>query len=54
MFKKILFFTLLFLPLSLFADIIVGAENLKAYIPDLKGKKVALVVNQSSMVEGKH
>ncbi len=54
MFKKILFFTLLFLPLSLFANIIVGAENLKAYIPDLKGKKVALVVNQSSMVEGKH
>jgi len=39
---------------SLFAQIIVGAENSQAYIPDLKGKNVALVVNQSSLVYGEH
>ena len=45
---------LFLLPLSLFANIIVGAENASAYMPNLKGKNVALVVNQSSVVQGEH
>jgi len=49
-------FTLLlfFLPLFLFANIIVGAEQSEKYIPLLKGKNVALVVNQSSEMQGEH
>jgi len=46
---------LLFLiPFSLFANITIGAENFSAYMPSLKGKNVALVVNQSSVVKGEH
>ncbi len=52
MLKKIVL--LLLLPLSLFAQIIVGAENAQAYMPYLKSKHVALVVNQSSLVFGEH
>jgi uncharacterized protein YbbC (DUF1343 family) len=53
MIKKITLL-LLFLPLSLFANIIVGAEQPEKYIPLLKGKRVGLVVNQSSEVQGEH
>jgi uncharacterized protein YbbC (DUF1343 family) len=53
MLKKTLLLLLL-LPLSLFAQIIIGAENSQAYLPNLKGKNVALVVNQSSLVFGEH
>ena len=53
MLKKIALLLCL-LPLSLFAQIIMGAENSQAYMPDLKGKNVALVVNQSSLVFGEH
>jgi len=53
MLKKTVFLLILF-PLSLFAQIIIGAENSQAYMPDLKGKNVALVVNQSSLVYGEH
>ena len=53
MIKKILFLFLL-LPLSLFANIIVGAESVSKYMPMLQGKNVALVVNQSSLVYGEH
>lgn len=52
MLKKILL--LILFPLSLFAQIIMGAENSQAYMGDLHGKNVALVVNQSSLVCGEH
>ena len=32
----------------------MGAQNSQAYIPQLVGKRVALVVNQSSLVQGEH
>ena len=53
MLKKIslLFFTLSF---SLFAQIVTGASSSAEYLPKLKGKNVALVVNQSSLVNGEH
>jgi uncharacterized protein YbbC (DUF1343 family) len=35
-------------------SIIVGAEQPTEYLPLLKGKKVGLVVNQTSTVQGKH
>ncbi|MBU2923137.1 DUF1343 domain-containing protein [Colwellia sp. 1_MG-2023] len=35
-------------------SIIVGAEQPAKYLPFLQGKKVGLVVNQTSSVEGKH
>ncbi len=53
MLKKIL----LLLPLLsffLFAQIIIGAEQSAKYLPLLKGKNVALVVNHSSLVYGEH
>ena len=52
MLKKILLF--LSLPLFLFSSVIVGAEKSTEYMPLLKGKNVALVVNQSSVVYGEH
>lgn len=52
MLKKITL--LLLIPLSLLANVIVGAEQSASYLPKLKGKNVALVVNQSSMVYGEH
>ena len=53
MLKKI---SLLFLTLSfsLFAQIVTGASSSAEYLPKLKGKNVALVVNQSSLVNGEH
>jgi uncharacterized protein YbbC (DUF1343 family) len=53
MLKKttLLLFTL---SVSLFAQIIVGASNGAEYLSKLKGKNVALVVNQSSLVDGEH
>ena len=53
MLKKTVLLLFIF-PLSLFAQIIMGAENSQAYMADLKGKNVALVVNQSSLVYGEH
>ena len=35
-------------------NIIVGAEQVEQYLPQLKGKKVALVVNQTSAVFNEH
>jgi uncharacterized protein YbbC (DUF1343 family) len=34
--------------------IVVGAEQFSAYLPLLKGKKVGMVVNQTSMIQNKH
>ena len=34
--------------------IVPGAYQLALYVPELRGKNVALVVNQTSMVDGKH
>ncbi|SFV61940.1 alternate gene name: yzbB [hydrothermal vent metagenome] len=53
MLKKIALLSLIF-SFSLFAQIITGASNSTRYLPKLKGKNVALVVNQSSLVNGKH
>ena len=53
MIKKITLLLLL-IPFLLFANITVGAEHSREYLPLLKGKNVALVVNQSSLVYGEH
>jgi len=53
MLKKTTLLIILF-NFSLFAQIITGASNSIQYLSKLKGKNVALVVNQSSMVNGKH
>jgi uncharacterized protein YbbC (DUF1343 family) len=53
MLKKTIFL-LIFLSFSLFAQIITGASNSIEYLSKLKGKNVALVVNQSSLVNGEH
>jgi uncharacterized protein YbbC (DUF1343 family) len=53
MLKKTVLLFLIF-SLSLFANIITGAENSSEYLPKLKGKNVALVVNQSSLIQGEH
>jgi uncharacterized protein YbbC (DUF1343 family) len=53
MLKKITLL-LLILSLSLFAQIITGAQNSVEYLSDLRGKNVALVVNQSSLIGGEH
>ena len=53
MIKKTFLLLLLF-TLSLFANVTVGAKQTEKYFPLLKGKHVALVVNQSSLVDGEH
>ena len=53
MLKKISLFFLT-LSISLFAQIVTGAENSVEYLSKLKGKNVALVVNQSSLIRGEH
>ncbi len=45
---------LLTLSFSLFAQIVTGAENSVEYLSKLKGKNVALIVNQSSLINGEH
>ncbi len=46
---------IILLSITTFAlEIMVGAEQTQEYLPLLKGKKVALVVNQSSEVYGEH
>jgi len=40
--------------ISLFAQIVIGASHGAEYLSKLKGKNVALVVNQSSLLEGEH
>ena len=51
--KKLIIFFLLFFGM-LRADIEVGAKNFNEYIPLLQSKRVAVVVNQSSLVDGEH
>ena len=53
MLKKTFILLLLF-TLSLFSNVIVGAEQTTKYFSLLKGKRVALVVNQSSLINGEH
>lgn len=36
------------------AEVITGAERIALYFPNIKGKRVALVVNQTSMVKNVH
>ncbi len=52
MIKKIVIY--IFFITLLNAEIVVGAKNYDAYIPLLQSKRVALVVNQSSLVDGEH
>ena len=54
MLKKIFFLFLLLSSLSFSAEIIMGAQNSSIYMSHLKGKRVAVVVNQSSLVYGEH
>jgi len=52
--KKVILFFLLFFGLIRAEEIVVGALQLDKYLPLLKNKRVALVVNQSSLVNGVH
>lgn len=45
---------LLLISSTLFANVVLGAEQSSQYLPKLQGKNVALVVNQSSVVHGEH
>ncbi|MGL6269229.1 MAG: exo-beta-N-acetylmuramidase NamZ family protein, partial [Chitinophagaceae bacterium] len=49
-----LFITLLFIFPSQGQQVIPGAERLDVYVPMLKGKKVAIFANQTSMVGNTH
>ena len=51
--KKFVLFILLSTA-TIYANIITGAEDMGRYLPMLKGKNVALVVNQSSLIGGEH
>jgi len=51
--KKIIIFFLLFLGI-IRADIEVGAKNFSEYLPLLRDQRVAVVVNQSSLINGEH
>jgi len=53
MLKKTTLLIILF-SFSLVAQIITGASNSLEYLSKLKGKNVALVVNQSSLIHGEH
>ena len=53
MLKKIALLLFL-LSFSLLAQVVTGAENSMEYLSKLKGKNVALVVNQSSLIQGEH
>ncbi|MCC7532817.1 MAG: DUF1343 domain-containing protein [Bacteroidia bacterium] len=54
--KFILLFSFLFFTItySLTAQIITGAEQVNSYLPLLKGKRVGLVVNQTSVIQHTH
>ena len=49
-----LIITLFIASISVAAEIKTGAQNLDAYLPLIKEKKVALVVNHASVVNGEH
>ncbi len=49
-----LIFTIFMASVSVAAGIQSGAQNLDAYLPLVKDKKVALVVNHASVVNGEH
>lgn len=50
----ILVFSHCMLPGFSSANVVVGAERMDQYLPSLKGKEIALVVNQTSVVGKKH
>jgi uncharacterized protein YbbC (DUF1343 family) len=52
--STVIFFFFLIQKSAFSQEIIVGAADTAAYFPMLKGKKIALVVNQTSLVGGKH
>lgn len=49
-----LILTIFMASISVAAEIETGAQNLNAYLPLIKEKKVALVVNHASVVNGEH
>ncbi len=53
-YTQAILFLMLFCSATTHAAIITGAEQISAYLPLLKGKKVGLVVNQTSMVGKSH
>ncbi|MGB3075841.1 MAG: DUF1343 domain-containing protein [Chitinophagales bacterium] len=53
-FLLIITFSQCFRPAISCAQVIVGAERMDQYVDSLKGKKIALVVNQTSLVGKKH
>lgn len=44
----------IFLPATICAEVTVGAARTDQYIPQLKGKRVALFSNHTGLVDGKH
>jgi len=52
--KAIVFVALNLFVFTLLAQIQMGAERINEYLPQIKNKKVALVVNQTSIVGGQH
>jgi uncharacterized protein YbbC (DUF1343 family) len=52
--KRFIIIFLLILGVVKAQEIVVGAKQLDRYLPMLKSKRVALVVNQSSLIDGIH
>lgn len=52
--KYLIFFLCLTLGKATYAQPRMGAEQTEVYLPLLKGKRVALVVNHTSIVAGTH
>src|SRR5688500_6642848 len=52
--KILIYVATMLFPVVLFAQIEVGAYQTDKYLPLLQGKRVALVVNQTSMVNNTH
>ncbi len=48
--RRVLLTLLLIFNFSSAEDVVVGAEDFDSYLPLLKGKRVALVVNQTSLI----
>ncbi len=52
--RRVLLTLLLIFNFSSAEDIVVGAEDFDSYLPLLKGKRVALVVNHTSLIGDRH
>ncbi len=52
--RRVLLTLLLIFNFSSAEDVVVGAEDFDSYLPLLKGKRVALVVNHTSLIGDRH